>query len=173
MNPLQYASYKGMGGRNGALQFNFQPPHYYLGKQKDFTGSEALNDEGRLNEGWKVREGAIFLEITSAKDKNVYDWDSKIVIALSVNDMGKVLFTLVTGNECKIMHDPGAKSENSGQVKKYLTVTSPKGTAEGVIFNATQVVGEDKKSHMVPLTGDEVLVLRQLIQTAISNSLGW
>lgn len=170
---LQYAIYKGMTGKHGAVQFGYQKAHYYQSKQKDFDGNQALDENGRLVEGWKIREGAIFLEITSTKDKNVYDWDNKIVIALSITDMGKVLFTLRTGEECKITHDPGAKSDTAGQVRKYLNISSPGGTAKGVLIQATQTQGEDKKSHMVPLTGDEVLVLAQLLQTAISSSLGW
>lgn len=173
MQPLQYAIYKGMGGKNGALQFNFQAPHYYNGKQKDFDGSKALDENNRLTEGWKIREGAVFMEIASTKDKNVYDWENKVVMALSINDMGKVLLGLVAGSEVKLMHDPNAKSDGAGQVKKHLSVTSPQGTAAGVIFQAAEIKGETKKSHMVPLSGDEVLVLRQLLQTAIGRSLGW
>jgi hypothetical protein len=127
----------------------------------------------REREGWEAREGAIFMEITSAKDKNVYDWENKIVMALSTNDMGKLLLTLATGNECNIMHDPGAKSDNAGAVKKYLNVTSPKGTAEGVLLCCSQSAGGQTKKHMVPLAGDEVMVLRQLLQSAVSKSLGW
>ena len=71
-NPLQYSIYKGTGGKWGAIQFNLQPPHYYNGKQKDFVGTEAIAEGRRLNEGWKIREGAIFMEAAPARDKNVY-----------------------------------------------------------------------------------------------------
>lgn len=180
MNPLQYAIYKGTGGKHGAIQFNLQLPHYYKGKDKSFDGRfqgesifEVVDGRPRLKEGWKIREGAIFLEIASAKDKNVYDWENKIILALSVSDMGKVLVTLLTGNECNIMHDPGAKSESQGAVKKYLNITSPKGTMAGVIFTATQVAGGQKKTHTVPLTGDEVIVLGQLLRSAVSSAMNW
>lgn len=180
MNPLQYAIYKGTGGKHGAIQFNLQPPHFYRGKDKSFDGKfmgesifESVDGKRRLKEGWKIREGAIFMEVASAKDKNVYDWENKIIMALSVNDMGKVLVTLLTGNQCELMHDPGAKSESQGVVKKYLTVSSPKGTLAGVIFSATQVSGGQKRTHTVPLTGDEVIVLGQLLRTAISSAMAW
>ena len=177
MNSLQYAVYKGTGGKFGAIQFNLQVPHYYKGKEKSFNGKDSNGDwifEGsKLKEGWKIREGAVFMEITSTKDKNIYDWENKIVLALSVNDIGKVLLGLLTGDEVKIMHDPGAKSEAQGTVKKYLTVTSPKGPAVGVLFSATQTAGGDKRTHTVPLSGDEVIVLRSLLQQAISAALNW
>jgi len=178
MNSLQYAVYKGTGGKFGAIQFNLQVPHYYKGKEKSFNGKDSSGDsifaEGwKLKDGWKIREGAVFLEITSAKDKNVYDWENKIILALSVTDMGKVVMGLLTGEECKIMHDPGAKSESQGAVKKYLTITSPKGPAVGVVFSATQTSGGDKRTHTVPMTGDEVIVLKNLLERAIARALNW
>jgi hypothetical protein len=176
MNPMQYAIYKGTGGKHGAVQFNFQRPHYYNGKQKDFVGELAFEvKDGKrvLKDGWQQREGAIFLEITSTKDKNVYDWENKVVIALSIDDMGKLLETLVTGNECKLVHDPGAKSESAGVVKKFLTLSSPKGIKEGCIISCSMQSGGETKNHMVPISPSEVLVLRSLLQSAIAKSLNW
>jgi len=178
MFPLQYAVYKGTGGKFGALQFNLQRPHYTDGKDRDFTGSTALEDSGgrrKLKEGWKERPGCVFMEITSTKEgqKNVYDWDQKVIMALSVNDMGKILLTLATGVECKIMHDPGAKSESQGAIKKWLSVSSPQGTAKGVMFTVSMQAAGDERRHTVPLTGDEVMVLRSLLQRAIATAQNW
>lgn len=173
LNSLQYSVYKGMTGKWGAVQFNLQEPHYFRDKQKDFTGENALDENGKLKDGWRIREGAVFLEITSTKDKNVYDWENKVTVALSVNDLGKVLLGLKTGEDVKIMHDPGAKSERAGAVQKYVSITSPKGTLEGCIVSVSETSGENKKSHTVPLSGDELLVLATLVQSAISRSLGW
>jgi hypothetical protein len=173
---LQYAIYKGTGGKHGAIQLNFQKPHYYKDRLKDFEGNQAFSNNGgkwELNPGWKAREGAIFMEIASTKDKNEYDWDNKIVLALSIDDMGKVLETLLTGNECKLMHDPGAKSETAGVVKKYLHFYSPKGIKEGCMISASMNAGGDTKTHTVPVSSSEVLVLRALFQAAISKSLNW
>lgn len=173
MNPLQFSVYKGIKGKFGALQFNFQNPHYYNGKLKDFTGAEAYGEDHKLKEGWKQREGCVFLEITSTKEPNVYDWENKVTVALSVTDLGKVLNGLITGNEVKIMHDPGAKSDSAGAIQKHVNISSPNGTSEGCLVAVSQVSGQQSKRHMVPLNGDELLVLRCLIQTAVSKSLGW
>lgn len=172
MTPLQHAIYKGTGGKFGAIQFNLQSPHYYKGKQKDFTGKTAFVD-GKLAEGWRQREGCVFLEITSAKDKNVYDWTNKVILALSVNDLGKCLMALVYGEECKIMHDPGAKSESAGDIKKYLSITSPKGVKVGCLIKVAKQENGETVSHTVPLSGEEVIVLRTLFQSAISKALNW
>ncbi len=173
MNPLQYAVYKGMTGKWGAVQFNFQAPHYFRDKQKDFTGINALDDSGKMKEGWKIREGAVFLEITSTKDKNVYDWENKVTVALSTNDLGKVLLGLKTGNEVKLMHDPGAKSDKAGETTKNVNISSPNGTLEGCMIRVTQKTGDQQKQHTVPLSGDELCVLVTLVQAAITRSLGW
>ena len=176
MTPLTYAIYKGTGGKFGALQFRLSAPHFYCGKEKDYTGSKAfevVDGKSQLKQGWQSRDGAIFLEATSAKDKNVYDWENKIVMALSVNDMGKVLLTLVTGNECSIMHDPDAKSEKAGTIRKFLNIISPNGTTQGCMVSVSMSAAGQTKKHTVPMTGDEVMVLRQLLQTAISKALSW
>ncbi len=173
MNPLQYAVYKGVKGKFGAVQFNLQAPHYFKDREKDFTGAKAFGEDGKLKEGWKIREGAVFMEITSTKEPNVYDWENKITVALSTNDLGKVLFGLKTGNETKLMHDPGAKSESAGAVQKHVNISSPNGTAEGCMIRVSQTSAGQTKSHTVPLSGDELLVLATLVQSAISRSLNW
>lgn len=184
MNPMQYAVYKGTGGKFGAIQFNFQRPHFYSGKQKDFSGSscfEEVDGRRKLKEGWKEREGCVFVEIAPTVAKNKYDWTQKIIMALSINDLGKLLFFCATGKSpnareddgMTIMHDPHAKSDKAGGIQKYLKFSSPKGTSAGCLISATQVEGDQKRSHTVPVTGDELLVLRTLVQQAISSALSW
>jgi hypothetical protein len=172
MKPLQYSIYKGMSGRWGAVQLNLQAPHYHKGKQKDYIGNEALIN-GLPKDGWKAREGAVFIEITSTKDQNVYDWENKIVLALSSTDIGKVLHCLYTGQECKIMHDPNAKSQSQGLIRKNLLISSPKGTANGCMIRATQTSGGHQRNHSVPLSGDELIVLKELLQASIPIVFGW
>jgi len=185
MDPRQFKVYKGAGGRNGAIQFNLSDPHYfkegttpleksYNGKDRDGNSIfEVAEGRRRPKQGWKEREGAIFMEITSAKDKNVYDWENKVIMALSVSDIGKLLLTLATGNECRIVHDPNAKKEGQGITKKFLTVTSPDGTAKGVMFHVKMTSGGEERSHSVPLDGAEVMTLRCLLQAATTRALSW
>ena len=178
--PLQYAIYKGMGGKFGAVQVNLQPPHYYRmvdGKsQKDWDGDRALDSTGRIKdtEGWKQREGAVFLEATSSVGDNQYDWEQKVTVALSVTDMGKLTIGLKTGKETKLMHDPGAKTERAGVTSKHITLTSPDGVmSRGCMLQVSQKTGDTRKSHTIPLSPDECLVLGTLLTTAIPKALGW
>lgn len=172
--PLQYSVYKGMGGKFGAVQFNFQKPHYYRDREKDFEGRVALDNTGKLKDDWKQREGAIFLEATSANGKNSYDWEQKITLALSVTDMSKLALGLTNGQKIEIMHDPGAKTVNQGAVVKHLTLESPKGIqVAGAILTVSQKNGDDVRRHTIPLSPDECLAIRTLLLAAIPKALAW
>lgn len=189
IQPIQYAIYKGMGGSNGAAQFNLQSPHKYcpVCKKRDYTGEKfecgGTPEQAHPKEKLLVREGCVFLEVTSVKDgqKNVYDWEKKIVFALSITDLGKLLYGMRTGcldkdgnpGEVKITHDPGAGSEAKGKVQKYLSLSSPKGPAAGFYLSMTQFGGQEKMTHKVPITADEGVVLGALFQSAISKLLNW
>lgn len=197
MNPMQHAIYKGTSGKFGAVQFNLQLPHYYLGKAKDFKGlvdPENKNDQAaftlvdgkvRLKDGWKQREGAVFVEAAPPSGQNEYDWNKKVIMALSVTDLGKVLYFLQTGQSpvekerkdnprgMSLYHDPGAKSSSAGKKKKYLKFFSKEGPAYGLMLTVESTEGDDKRTAQVPLSGDEVMALRTLLSAAVSRSLGW
>lgn len=172
--PLQYAVYKGVGGKFGAVQFNLQRPHFYRGRDKDFTGAQALDGEGRLVNDWKQREGAIFVEAASASGKNVYDWESKITMAMSVNDMGKIVHALTTTGNVDIMHDPGAKTDKAGLTSKHLKLYSKEGVMKaGCLLTLIQTTGGNTIKHTVPVAPDECIIIRQLFASAIPSSLQW
>jgi len=180
MNPLQYAVYKGMGGKWGAVQLGFQPPHFYKDKEKDFKGTAALGTDGRLkrDDGWKEREGAVFVNITSAKGKNIYDWENKVVMALSVTDMSQIIYFLEAGKDSKgndslsLVHDPGAKTQSQGAVKKFLRFNS-QDLARGAMLTVVQQSGNEKKEHTVPLDGAELLTITTLLRQAITKAMAW
>ena len=120
------------------------------------------------------REGALFLEISSAVGKNEYDWNNKIVMALSITDMGKMLMVLEgLEPEIKIMHDPGAKSSFAGKVQKHLAISSPKGLKAGALISVMMKEGDSITKHMVPLSGDEIRTLAVCIRSVIPACLAW
>lgn len=183
MNPLQLAFYKGAGGKHGALQFNLQKPHYYAKsnpKLKNYDGKfipKEWKDEfpNITKDDLTSREGALFMEITSATGANEYNWDKKVVIALSIDDLGKMLIVLDgLADESKIMHDPGAKSSSAGKVQKFLTISSPQGIKTGVIVSAMQKDAEGNQvSHSVPLSAAEARILGTCIRAVIPHTLAW
>jgi hypothetical protein len=175
MRSLQYQIYKGKGAKFGAAQFNLAPSHMYceLCKAKNYNGETHPNTGNACSGKMISREGCVFLEITSPSAPDVYDWANKIIIALSVTDLGKLLVGLRAGTEVKLLHDPGAGSDKMGQIRKTLNFVSPNGLEQGGILTAGETSGDNKKQHKVPFTGDEVLVLAVLVQTAISRCMNW
>lgn len=145
-----YSIYKGLGGKHGAVQFSLSP-------------------------GTQQRMGAIFVEITSTipNQKNKYDWEKKIVMSLNPTDIGKLLKTLFSGEECSLVHDPNAGTENSGQVVKHIKFSSPGGLEKGIIINAGEKSPAGEKTHSVPLDGGEVFFLREAVRAAVPLVLGW
>jgi hypothetical protein len=176
MKAIQYSIYKGKSGKWGAVQFNFQPPHFYCStcRTKNFETFEPLCQCS--NSKMIQREGAVFMEITSATAADKYDWENKIVIALSVDDLSKMIIGMTTGSETKILHDPGAGSEYKGKIRKNLNLVSPKGVLEGCMLSVTETDDtntEATKKHTVPLSPDNLVVLTQLFRSAIVNCLAW
>jgi hypothetical protein len=176
MRPLQLNFYKG----SGAVQFNLQKPHYYCPrcKKKNFQGWDQPQ-ECQLNKHPKMisREGAIFIDITSSVGRNEYDWTTKVQMALSIHEIGKLM--LVLGGVQKsidLFHDPGAKTDSAGKITKKLQISSPDGvTAKGVLLRVSQFVkGEDKATtHSVGLSPDEVKTLHYTLIGALPVMLAW
>lgn len=175
----QFSCYKGISGRFGAAQFTLAVPYNFCSqcKERDYIGSMREH----CNQKTEVRDGAVFLNICSPAGPNQYDWENKVVFALSIVDIGKLLYGLRSGcvdgdgnpSEVKLMHDPGAKTETMGKVQKHLNLTSPKGARVGFMLNVAQINGNERKSHTVPLTSDEATVLATLLAAAIPRILAW
>ena len=177
--PLQLAFYK---GKFGALQINFQKPHYYL---KDDL--KLKNFEGRfIPDTWKKdypnvtvndlvsREGCLFFEMTTGLGNNTYDWENKVMMAMATVDLSKMLMVLEGAEpEIKLMHDPGAKSSSAGQIKKFFGMSSPKGIKTGVLMNMSKQEGDKNLRHSVPLSGDETKLLAVYVRYVLPLILGW
>lgn len=182
MKPLQLAFYKGMKGRFGAIQLKFNRPHFFCprcnrkDRETDYPIScigsfEKPHEEIRM----ETREGSLFLDMCSVSGPNIYDWDNKVMMTLSITDMATILFALETGEEKELMHDPGAKGPNEGVVHKFLKFSFPKGIKEGCLVNIRMKNKETEKevSHMVPLSGSETKMLAVFIRHSLPLALAW
>ena len=65
------------------------------------------------------------------------------------------------------------KSETQGKIKKNLHVASPKGTANGCMVRASHTAAGATKSHQVTLSGDELIVMKELLHAAVPQMLKW
>ena len=144
-----YAIYKGLGGKNGAVQFRLNP--FYANRERPV--------------------GCIFVEAAPAIDKNTYDWDNgKISMALGIPDIGEIISSLRTG--CKLFH----KDERNGLSKTFeLSVGDERNGKPTWMLNITQTGGAEDKQRKVslPITSGEMAVLDNLLKTALSLIIGW
>ena len=120
--------------------------------------------------GFGKRGGAVFLEAASAKAERLYDWENKIVFALSPKDIGMLLVGFKQG-KAKIFHDPGAQTESQGNIVKTLFLQS---ASPGTWFlTLTEKQGEAEKQFKVSVTSDEARVLSELLAYSLPQLLGW
>lgn len=149
--PLAYPIYKGVTGKFGAVRFEFIPP---------FSSAKR-----------KKKDGAILVTASNAIDKNKYDWDNKIVFALSVTDVGTFLAGIKQGS-VKLYHDPGMKSETQGQTTKSLEVSKAEGK-DSYWFSLREKQGETQKQVGLPISIQEMLILDNLMRAALPKLLNW
>jgi hypothetical protein len=157
--PLQYAVYKGKTGKAGALQFDLMP----------FEPSKAAGIEDK-KQGDKARRGAVFITGGKAIAPDDYDWDNKIVFAMSADDLGKFLTgSAGLGNEgdelVNLYHKHGDSS------KKLVVKQGNIGRDGNPTFMMT--LTKDKEYVTVPLALSEMFVIRQLFTSAMPAILGW
>lgn len=149
--PLAFSIYKGVKGKFGATRFEFIPPFSNMKRKK--------------------KDGAILITASNATAPNVYDWDNKIVFALSVTDVGAFLDGIKKGN-VKLYHDPGMKSDEQGQVTKGLEVTKPE-DKDSFWFKLREKQGETTKEVNLPISLQEMLILDNLLRAALPKLLNW
>jgi hypothetical protein len=151
--PLQYNLYKGITSKFGACQFSVKEPDWN-------------NDS----------PGVVFVNACSSTGPNVYDWDNKFVFALSIGDLGKILHYFVSAGEkesLNLVHDPNKGKEGEGSTIKSMSFYTQNGCLQGAMITCTTKTGDNVATHKIPLSGDEVIVLKSLFDAAIPRLLGW
>jgi hypothetical protein len=160
--PIQYRIYKGIKGTLGALRFTLKRPY--------------------TNVTPKKAEGFVFLEVAPAIGQNVYDWENqKITMALSVNDISKIILYLRSPNnqmfaktdqKLKLMHDKGAGTASRGQEVKTLQIEKPEGMIN-FMCNMFENSNGKKINTSVTISPDEALIIGTLLQAAIPVIMCW
>jgi hypothetical protein len=150
--PLVYAVYKGVSGKYGCFQFKLA------------TAYDNPNRPDRM-------EGGVFIEAAQAVGPNKYDWDNKIVFALSASDIGKILNDGLRNGDVSIFHDPGAKSRRANITKKSLKIT--KGNKGGFFWALREETAGREKIVSIPVSNDEATIIAELLKAAIPKILGW
>ena len=160
--PLQYAIFKGVTGKFGALRLNLKKAYIDSRREKD--------------------DGCVFLEMAPPAGPNDYDWkDNKIIMALSITDIPKIILYLrAPGHpifkkddfKLKIYHDRGAGTPTRGQDTTNIVIDKPE-DRDNFFFNAYQKRGDVSKQASVPVSPDEAIAIGTLLQAAIPLILAW
>ena len=150
-DPVRYGIYKGMGGKNGAIQFNL-----------------IKFDPSRQRDGKPKPEGFILVEASPTIGKNIYDWSNKIKFAMSPEDIAR--FLIFSRKDGKIFHQYGGKN-------KTLELRSGYEDRDGFptwLLSLNEWSGDqDRHSINIPISAVEMTVLKRLLETAIPTTMGW
>lgn len=151
--PQALKIYKGVGGQNGALQFDLTTLHR---SRRDI--------------------GAVFLSAAPCTGNNIYDWDNKINMALSLSDISIILNTFrappAPGADGEsLFHDKFKGSDREGQIITKLTIkrTERGGWRWGL---GRKERGEWRYVN-VPISDGETIEIRALLERAVIRVLGW
>jgi hypothetical protein len=160
--PLQFALFKGVTGKFGALRLNLK---------------KAYTDDRREKD-----DGCLFLEMAPAVGKNQYDWEnSKVIMALGMVDIPKILMYIrapghkmfeKNNGKLKIYHDKGAGTANRGQETINLTIDKP-ADRDNFFWSVYQKKGDTTKTATVTVSHDESLAIATLLQTALPLLIMW
>lgn len=161
---IQYSLYKGAKGPKqsqqygwGAIQFQLKP---------------AVLSDNFKNE----KEGVIFVNAASSTAADVYDWSNKFVFAMGLPDLGKIIRFFVAGGageSLSLYHDPDKGKENEGTRSKTMSFYTKDGCLNGCMITCSMKSEEEQVQHKIPVSGDEVIILKNLFEAAIPAILGW
>lgn len=150
--PLQYAVYKAQG----AFQLNFRSPV----KKDD-----------------KDQEGVIFVDAANSKGKMAYDWSQgkKVVFALKLVDVGKIVSGLNTTGEVSLVHDKFAKTDKARQRFTSLKITKGKDGKSYLWKFGVKDTSNPSEDRSVSIYTDlaETRIISSLLESAIPKLLGW
>lgn len=160
--PIQYALFKGVTGKLGAMRLNLK---------------KAYSDDKRDRD-----DGCIFLEMAPATGNNIYDWENgKIIMALNMVDIPKILMYLRSpghklfqknDGQLKIYHDKGAGTASKGEEVTTLTINKPD-DKDNFFFSAYQKKHGTTKSASVTVSHDEAIAIGTLFQASIPLLVAW
>ena len=108
-----------------------------------------------------------------ASNARAYNWRDKVVLFLSVTEIGDLLAfsTLPAVADIKFFHDPQLGTEAAGEVRKELVIKRA-GAGKGYYFNlAVNMKGAGKSLVQVPVSDGEMAVLVELCRQSLPQLL--
>ena len=142
-------------------------PHRYV----FYKGKAALQVE--ISRPTESKPGVVFLSIARAIKARKYDWEKKIIMAITSLEIAKLEIARLKGEKTSFFHDPGMGSEEEGkQYKNFIMERGRDGKSWFLAF--TWKRGEqDPYRISIVLSDSEYYVLKQFLDRSIPPVLGW
>jgi len=172
MRPQDFAIYKGISGKYGAAQFKLIQTKFKCPKCREENFISPNHTRNKHCDGeMRVITGAILVEVTSAVARNRYDWENSIKLALNITDISKILNAFSRGEKIGIYHDPNKGKPGAQVIDKKLTFSV--GRDGSYFLKIFKKIGDDKIEHSLPISKEEIRVLKIIFEAAIPKILCW
>lgn len=157
---------------------------YRTGSAVQFTPIRPNKDANQSSN--RIKPGSLLIEIAKNAEGQgkAYDWENKIKIALSVQELGKLCLALggqKTVNKedkdsnftllAEFVHDPNIGREGQGSDIKSLSLSGAKG--KKIMYLSLRSRANKHGNISIPLGPDDAYVLKTLATKAITKALGW
>ncbi len=116
---------------------------------------------------------AVFLDCAKQKAERVFDWDNKLTMKLSIQDISKILSVLENKvGTTKLFHQPSkGEYENTKNVKNnVLEITK---SQYGYSMRVSQQNTEGVSAIMITINIEESILISILLKRAVKKICGW
>ncbi len=144
-------------------------------KKYEIYKPNKTNTGGAFQFDLNALKESVFLEAASQKAEHEFDWPNKIVFKLGVVDIGKIL-AVIEGRKpsCELFHDAAkAKLLSEESTAKNTTLSLAKGSYGYFLKLTRQHLNASLQTVNIPLSDDEALILRVLLERAVEKIFAW
>ncbi|KAM7259109.1 hypothetical protein ACFE04_014850 [Oxalis oulophora] len=119
------------------------------------------------------RKGVMMLTFTPAIGERKYDWEKRMMFALSTTEVGS-LINIGPTTSTEFFHDPSMLSSSAGQVRKSLKIKALQdGNGYFVSLGVVNNLLKTQAQISVPVTTAEFTVMKTACSYALPHLMGW
>ncbi len=117
---------------------------------------------------------SVFVEMAKQTGPQLFDWSNKLSFKMAVTDISKLLLVLEAKvKNIELFHDPSKGGYAVSAETRNSTVSFMK-MDRGFYFKlSTQAQGGQVASVALPISDDEAIILRILLEKAVEKIYGW
>lgn len=117
---------------------------------------------------------SVFVEMAKQTGPQLFDWQNKLSFKMAVTDISKLLLVLEGKlKNIELFHDPSKGGYAVSAETRNSTVSFMK-MDRGFYFKlSTQAQAGQVASVAIPLSDDEAIILRILLEKAVEKIYGW